>query len=165
LDQKVFGFWLLHNRMHSWLFVRILPTAAVKMVLGLGVQRASVLRDFFKGNEVPDISSIINLNIRLRLIKFNIDNKYYIYCTYCTYDPEVSISARIVQHCTIYLNIVMFRVQFTHGECSWVTELSAKPPAAAGPSPGPGPGFYSPPARAARARIIVEVSESLRVQV
>jgi hypothetical protein len=30
---KVIGsLWLLHDRMHSWLFVRILPTAVVKMV-------------------------------------------------------------------------------------------------------------------------------------
>jgi hypothetical protein len=100
---KVFGsLWLLHNRMHSWLFVRILPTAAVTMVLGLGVQRASVLSDFFKVDEVPNISSILNLNIRLRLIKFNIDNKYCIYCTYCTYDPEVSIC----MNCTILHNLV-----------------------------------------------------------
>jgi hypothetical protein len=33
LGQKLFGsLWLLYDRMHSWLFDRILPTAAVKMV-------------------------------------------------------------------------------------------------------------------------------------
>jgi hypothetical protein len=33
LGQKLFGsLWLLHDRMHSWVFVRILPTAVVKMI-------------------------------------------------------------------------------------------------------------------------------------
>jgi hypothetical protein len=33
LGQKLFGsLWLLHDRMQSWLLVRILPTSAVKMV-------------------------------------------------------------------------------------------------------------------------------------
>jgi hypothetical protein len=33
LGEKLFGSLLqLHDRMHSWLFVRILPTAVVKMV-------------------------------------------------------------------------------------------------------------------------------------
>jgi hypothetical protein len=45
LGQDLFGsLWLLHDKMHSWLFVRMLPTAMVKIIRWL--TKASSMKHF-----------------------------------------------------------------------------------------------------------------------
>jgi hypothetical protein len=57
LGQKLFGsLWLLHDRMHSWVFVRILPTTVVKMV------------DKSLINETYSLMKFSNLSLSLSLL-------------------------------------------------------------------------------------------------